>query len=135
MKRRRALLAVLLLAALPGVGAAATRPPAEQKKIDWLIEKIGQSKATFIRNGTGYDAAKAVSHLKFKLFMAGSRVQTVKDFIEGVASSSSETGKPYFIRMPGAAAPMPMHDWLTTKLADYDKSQRGPPTPTPARAL
>ena len=133
MKRRRALLAVVLLAALPGAGAAAKRPPAEQKKIDWLIDQVGQSKATFIRNGTGYDAAKAVSHLKFKLFMAGSRVQTVKDFVEGVASSSSETGKPYLIRLPGASAPTPMHEWLTAKLAEYDKLQRGPATPTPAR--
>jgi hypothetical protein len=134
MKRRRAFLAVLLLAALPGAGEAAKRPPAEQKKIDWLIDQVGQSKATFIRNGTGYNAAKAVSHLKFKLFLAGSRVQTVKDFVEGVASSSSETGNPYLIRLPGAAAPTPMHDWLTAKLAQYDKAQRGLATPTPARA-
>jgi hypothetical protein len=132
MKRRCALLAALLLAALPGAGEAAKRPPAEQKKIDWLIDQVGQSKATFIRNGTGYDSAKAVSHLKFKLFMAGSRVQTVKDFVEGVASSSSETGNSYLIRLPGAAAPTPMHDWLTAKLAEYEKAQRRPAAPTPS---
>jgi len=133
IKRRRALLAVLLLAALPGAGEAAKRPPAEQKKIDWLIDQVAQSKATFIRNGTGYDAAKAVSHLRFKLFMAGSRVQTVKDFVEGVASSSSETGNPYLIRLEGSAAPIPMHDWLTKKLAEYEKPPHSltPPPPAP----
>ncbi|HEY6050120.1 MAG TPA: DUF5329 family protein [Thermoanaerobaculia bacterium] len=133
MKSRRSLLAVALLATLPGAAIAAKRPPAEQKKIDWLIEQVGQSKATFIRNGTGYDAAKAVSHLKFKLLMAGARVQTAKDFVEGVASSSSETGQPYLIRLPGAAAPSPMHDWLMAKLAEYDKAQ-ATARPTPTRA-
>jgi len=134
MKRERALIAALFLVlAISPAAWAAKRPPAEQKKIDWLIEQVGQSNAVFIRNGTAYDAAKAVSHLKFKLFMAGARVQTVKDFVEGVASSSSETGQPYLIRPHGAAAPMPMHDWLTARLAEYDRAQGKPvPTPTPA---
>jgi len=71
----------------------ASRPAAEQAKIDWLLEEIGHSKATFIRNGKEYDAAKAVSHLKTKLMFAGRRVQTVRQFIVGVASHSEETGK------------------------------------------
>jgi hypothetical protein len=113
-----------------GAALAAKRPAAEQKKIDWLLEQVARSNATFIRNGTAYDAEKAVSHLKFKLFMAGARVQTVKDFVEGVASSSSETGKPYLIRPRGAAAPIPMHDWLMARLAEYEKAPRPPSTPT-----
>ena len=133
MKRRRVLLALALLVGVSAGASAAKRPPAEQKKIDWLIGQVGQSKATFIRNGVGYDAAKAVSHLKFKLFMAGSRVQTVKDFVEGVASSSSETGEPYLIRVPRALAPAPMRDWLVGKLAEYEKASGSPPpAATPA---
>ena len=132
MRRRAALLAFPLLFGWTAAAMAAKRPPAEQKKIDWLIEQVGQTNAVFIRNGTSYDAAKAVSHLKFKLFMAGSRVQTVKDFVEGVASSSSETGQPYLIHLRGAAAPIPMHDWLTGKLAEYGKAPAAvAPTPTP----
>ena len=132
MRRRAALLAFPLLFGWTAAAMAAKRPPAEQKKIDWLIEQVGQTDAVFIRNGTSYDAAKAVSHLKFKLFMAGSRVQTVKDFVEGVASSSSETGQPYLIHLRGAAAPVPMHDWLTGKLAEYGKAPAAAtPTPTP----
>lgn len=134
MKRLRAAAAVLLLVlAICPAADAAKRPAAEQKKIDWLIEKVGQSDAVFYRNGTAYDAAKAASHLKFKLFMAGARVQTVKDFVEGVASSSSETGQPYLIRPHGASAPMPMHEWLTARLAEYDRAQGRPVrTVTPA---
>jgi len=134
MLHRAALIALPLLLAWTAAAIAAKRPPAEQKKIDWLIEQVGQTDAVFIRNGTSYDAAKAVSHLKFKLFVAGSRVQTVKDFVEGVASSSSETGQPYLIRPRGAAAPIPMHDWLTAKLAEYGKApaaSTSTPTPTP----
>ena len=63
--------------------------------------------------------------------MAGSRVQTVKDFVEGVASSSSETGQPYLIHLRGAAAPILMHDWLTAKLAEYEKAPAANRTPTP----
>lgn len=132
-KRERALLAVLFLVlGICPAAQAAKRPEAEQKKIDWLIGKVEQSNAVFVRNGTAYDAAKAASHLRFKLFMAGSRVQTVKDFVEGVASTSSETGKPYLIRPRGASAAMPMHEWLTARLAEYDRGQGKPiPTPTP----
>ena len=135
MRRRAALLAFPLLL-WTAAALAAKRPPAEQKKIDWLIDQVGRTNAVFIRNGTSYDAAKAVSHLKFKLFMAGSRVQTVKDFVEGVASSSSETGQPYLIHLRGAATPIPMHDWLTAKLAEYEKglpASTSTPTPTPKR--
>ncbi|HEX5856315.1 MAG TPA: DUF5329 family protein, partial [Thermoanaerobaculia bacterium] len=76
--------------------------------------------ATFIRNGTEYDASKAVSHLKTKLLFAGRRVQTARQFIVGVASRSSESGKPYEIRFPdGRQAPMEV--WLLERLAVYEK--------------
>src|SRR5207249_5843772 len=79
---------------------AASRPEAEQTKIDWLLAEVGNSKGVFIRNGKEYDASRAVSHLKTKLLFAGKRVQTVRQFIVGVASHSEETGKPYEIRLP-----------------------------------
>jgi len=102
--------------------AAASRPAAEQTKIDWLLEEVGNSKATFIRNGKEYDASTAVSHLKTKLLFAGRRVQTVRQFIVGVASRSSESGLPYEIRLPdGRQAPMEV--WLLERLAVYEKGQ------------
>src|SRR5262249_239110 len=84
MKRTKPLIVVLLLVALDAAGAS--RPAGEQTKIDWLLREIGDSKAVFIRNGKEYEADKAVSHLKTKLFFAGSRVQTARQFIVGVAS-------------------------------------------------
>jgi hypothetical protein len=100
-----------------------SRPAAEQTKIEWLLAEIGNSKATFIRNGQEYDASKAVSHLKTKLFFAGRRVQTVRQFIVGVASHSEETGKPYEIRLPDGTQ-KPMQVWLMERLLVYEKGQK-----------
>jgi hypothetical protein len=120
--------------------AAAGRPAAEQAKIDWLLVEIRNSKATFIRNGNEYDAAKAVSHLKTKLLFAGRRVQTARQFIVGVASHSEESGKPYEIREPDGKQ-IPMETWLLERLAVFEKGARSqrppappPPAPTPSPA-
>lgn len=113
---RKTLRSALILAAFAASSAyAASRPAAEQSKIDWLLTQIDQSGAIFIRNGKGYDAKKAVSHLKTKLFFAGKRVQTANDFIKGVASHSEETGKPYEIRFADRKQ-RPLADWLSERL-------------------
>ncbi len=111
---------VLLLAATGAVGVS--RPAAEQAKIDWLLAEVGNSKATFVRNGKEYDGAKAMAHLKTKLLFAGRRVQTVRQFIVGIASHSEETGKPYEIRLPDGKQ-QPMLVWLMERLAVYEKGE------------
>ncbi|HYR46642.1 MAG TPA: DUF5329 family protein [Thermoanaerobaculia bacterium] len=110
----------------------ATRPAAEQGKIDWLLKEIGNSRATFIRNGKEYDAARAVDHLKFKLLWAGRRVQTARQFIVGVASHSQETGKPYEIR-PSGGKQMPFEEWLLERLAVYEKGESARKQPAAPR--
>jgi hypothetical protein len=126
--------AVLVVFGMAWPARAANRPPVEQTKIDWLLAEIGNSKATFIRNGQEYDAAKAVSHLKTKLLFAGKRVQTVRQFIVGVASHSEETGKPYEIRdSDGKQGKMEV--WLLERLAVYEKGAAAlKPTVMPAPA-
>ena len=117
--------ALILLAALcfgAPFAQAGSRPDAEQARIDWLLEEIGNSKATFIRNGKEYEAAKAVSHLKTKLMFAGSRVQTAKQFIVGLATNSSESGKPYEIRMPDGKQ-LKLEAWLLDRLAVREKGE------------
>jgi hypothetical protein len=104
------------------VAFAASRPAGEQAKIDWLLEEIGNSKATFIRNGKEYDASKAVSHLKTKLLFAGSRVQTARQFIVGLASNSSESGKPYEIRLPDGNQ-LKLGAWLLDRLFVREKGE------------
>jgi hypothetical protein len=108
----------------------AVRPAAEQAKIDRLLAQVRSSGATFIRNDQEYDAEKAASHLRTKLFLAGRRVQTARDFIRGVASRSQESGRPYLLRFPGTA-PRPLQDWLLERLAEMEAPPPTFPAPHP----
>jgi hypothetical protein len=117
MRRAHPLLA-LLLVALPL--AAAKRPGAEQEKIDWLLSEIERSDATFLRNGVEYDGRNAASHLKTKLFWAGKRVQTARDFILGVCSHSEASGKPYEVRFKDGTQ-RPLEKWLSERLDAFEK--------------
>ena len=122
MAARKRIVLVLTLVLVAFQASAATRPAEEQAGIDWLLDQISNSKATFIRNGQEYDAAKAVSHLKTKLMFAGKRVQTVRQFIVGVASHSEQSGKPYEIRTPDGKQG-PMATWLMERLAIYEQGK------------
>jgi hypothetical protein len=110
--------------------AAAKRPEAEQAKIDMLLSEIENADATFVRNGSEYEGRKAASHLRTKLFFAGKRVQTARDFVTGVASHSEESGQPYEIRPRGGAA-RPLADWLLERLRRLE--ERPTLSATPAR--
>ncbi len=125
-------LTALLLAAVASAAYGASRPAGEQSKIDWLIDQVGSSGATFIRNGKEYEAKKAVSHLKSKLFFAGSRVQTARDFIVGVASHSEASGKIYEVRFADGKQ-KPVGDWLAERLNDLEKGRAVAEKPGPMR--
>jgi len=119
---KRATAAVLLLFFVSAL-LAATRPEEEQEKIDWLLAEMKNANAIFIRNGKEYNGEKAASHVKSKLWFAGKRVQTVREFIVGVASSSEETGRPYEIcRKDGTQEAL--EKWLLERLAVYEKGLR-----------
>ena len=116
--RKACFLLALLLVALPL--AAAKRPGAEQEKIDWLLSEIERSDATFLRNGAEFDGRKAASHLNMKLFWAGKRVRTARDFILGVCSHSEASGKPYEVRFKDDTR-RPLAQWLTGRLDAFEK--------------
>ena len=111
--RRAGLLAVLLLVALPL--AAGKRPDAEQEKINWLLGEVQRSDAVFLRNGAEYDGRKAASHLKTKLFWAGNRVQTAREFVRGVCAHSETSGKPYEVRFKDGSKKS-LETWLSERL-------------------
>ena len=120
----------LSLTALPL--AAATRPAAEQEAIDWLLLEVKGSDAVFIRNGSEYDGEKAAAHLKSKLFWAGKRVQTARDFIVGVASHSEASSKPYEIRSRDGKRG-PLEKWLFERLEIFEKAAKAR-APSPGAA-
>jgi len=120
MRRAAAAMTLFLFAALL---LAATRPEEEQEKIDWLLAEMKNADAIFIRNGKEYSGDRAASHVKSKLWFAGKLVQTVREFIVGVASFSEETGRPYEIcRKDGTQEPL--EKWLLERLAVYEKGLR-----------
>jgi hypothetical protein len=75
------------------------RDAKEDARIDALLKGIASLEgATFVRNGEEHRAKDAADHLRSKLERSGERVKTAEDFIDGCATKSSVTGKPYKIR-------------------------------------
>ena len=121
-----------LVFALAAFAVAASRPAEEQSKIDWLLDQIGGSGAIFIRNGQEYEAKKAVSHLKQKLWFAGRRVQTARDFIAGCATHSEQSGKTYEIRFADGKQRR-LAEWLNERLAELEKGKAVPEKAAPKK--
>lgn len=71
----------------------------EKEKIEALIAGLeAKTDATFIRNGSEYDAKSAAKFLRGKWRAHGKEIKTAKDFIDKAASVSSTSSKPYEIR-------------------------------------
>jgi hypothetical protein len=91
-----------------------------ESEIDSLLDAIGRSECTFIRNGKRHDAEDAEDHLRMKLRRGKRYVTTTETFIERLASSSSMSKQPYLIECPGREI-APTGDWLMQRLAELRK--------------
>ncbi|WP_414164450.1 YfeK family protein [Superficieibacter sp. BNK-5] len=90
---------VALLGALP---AFAKLNAHEEARINAMLNALVQKQdLTFVRNGDAHNCEEAVSHLRVKLGNTRNRIDTAEQFIDKVASSSSITGKPYIVKIPG----------------------------------
>lgn len=105
----------LLLCLLPFVAHADDAAPAE---IDFLLETIGGSNCTFIRNGKRYDSVAAEDHLRMKYRKGKRYAPTSEKFIERLASKSYLSKKLYFIECEGDKK-IPSGDWLMQRLGEY----------------
>jgi hypothetical protein len=104
---------------------AGDRSPGEDARIEYLLAIVASMHdAQFIRNGTPYDSAAAVRHLRLKLRAAGSRIKTAEDFIRYCASASSVSGRPYEIRFSDGRV-VRAADFLRGKLSEFDKENEG----------
>ncbi|MFM2197186.1 MAG: hypothetical protein RLZZ505_618 [Verrucomicrobiota bacterium] len=112
-------LLALLLCLIPAMAFA--RDAKQDARIEHLISHVESLKgAVFIRNGTEYDTKAAGGHLRMKLGKAGDKVKTAEDFINGLASESSTSGKPYQIRKPDGTV-VETKAYFYTRLKEYDK--------------
>ena len=117
---RNALLATAAMAtlALSQTAGAASESPAKTE-IDHLLEFVGTSSCTFVRNGTEYPADKAREHLAGKYKFVGSRIASAEDFIKYLATGSSMSGEPYHVKCGKTDALSGA--WLADELRRYRK--------------
>jgi hypothetical protein len=114
-------LLALMLCALALRPAHAKTPATEDQRIEYLIGSVEQlSNATFIRNGSAYDARAAADHLRRKWSAAGTRVKTAQQFIDLCASKSSISGQPYQIRFSDGTL-VTSEAFLRAKLKEMDR--------------
>lgn len=74
----------------------------EEARVNAMLDALSQQKTlVFVRNGTEHNSEEAVSHLRLKLGNTRNRIDTAEQFIDKVASSSSISGKPYTVKIPG----------------------------------
>ena len=107
--------AALFIAALlffPAVSCAAM-----QEEIDHLLNYIKTSDCVFIRNNSPHTPEKAVKHIQKKYNYLKKRIKATEDFIQGAATQSSISGKPYMIICDGKE--MATADWLRAELQRY----------------
>ncbi|GEM_PF-3368857 len=72
----------------------------EEGKIDYLIERVRNSKLVFTRNKVEYDGASAATFLRWKLNRwqtKGAKIDTAQKFISVITSGSTTTGQPYTV--------------------------------------
>ena len=83
--------------------------------INYLLDYIAKSDATFIRNGQSHTPEEAVNHIKAKYEHFKSEIKTPEDFIRLSASKSLLSGQPYRVRTADGKE-MRLDAWLMAAL-------------------
>ena len=109
------LLAIILLSAFPNKIVAGD---SLEQTINYLLDYVGKSDATFIRNGQTHTPQEAANHIKAKYEHFKSEIKTPEDFIRLSASKSLLTGQPYLVRTADGKE-MHLDAWLTEALKKH----------------
>ena len=89
-----------------------------EQTINYLLDYVTKSDATFIRNGQTHTPQEAVNHIKAKYEHFKNEIKTPEDFIRLSASKSLLTGQPYLVRTKGGKE-MELSVWLTDALKQH----------------
>jgi uncharacterized protein DUF5329 len=95
---------------------------AMNEEIDYILNTVATSNCVFIRNGKEYGGEAAKDHLSLKRNRGKRYFSSADEYIENLASSSSWSGKPYYIRC-GEEEQQLAKDWFTAVLQGYRDSQ------------
>ncbi|MBT8359324.1 MAG: DUF5329 family protein [Desulfobacterales bacterium] len=118
MKRQNACaLLVLFFLLLPWCEAAANMTEASEQEITHLLDYIGNSECSFIRNDTTYSKARAREHILRKYTYIKTKITTTEQFIEHAASQSSITKVKYLVRCNDVTSST--ESWLEQELSAY----------------
>jgi hypothetical protein len=102
MKRSIQILLIAVIALVLTQSAWAKLEGDELGRVEALLTLLAtKSDVIFVRNGKEYSVDKGVSHLRTKLNQTKNRLTTCEEFVDNVASSSSISGKPYLVILPG----------------------------------
>jgi hypothetical protein len=88
------------------------------ESINYLLNYVAKSDATFIRNGQIHTPQEAVDHIKAKYEHFKNEIKTPEDFIRLSASKSLLTGQPYLVRTRDGKE-MQLDTWLTAALKNH----------------
>lgn len=106
---------------------SASAPLSQEARIDALIAHLEVLEgATFIRNGSPHTAKEAADHLRRKRDYVGDKITTAEQFIDELASKSSQSGEPYKIKLKDGSE-VPAGEYLKQKLPEIDAILRGQP--------
>ena len=118
---QRQLVAWVLALALWLPGSASSALPASVRvEVECLLASVRNSGCLFFRNGTWHEGKAAEAHLrdKFDHLVFHGRIESVEDFIEGAATTSSLSGRPCSLKCAGSEA-VSSDRWLLNRLARH----------------
>jgi len=98
-------------------------PPNETVEIEELLAAIQASGLVFIRNGEESDASAAAGHFRNKWRNATPPLVTAQAFINRIASCSSVTGEPYYVKLADGSQ-VKAATWLHRQLQDIHEQKK-----------
>ena len=113
----KSVLAALVL--LTSFSAHADVSPNTKQEISHLFTHLKSSGCEFNRNGSWYNADKAVDHLnqKYEYLLNKGLIVTTEDFIQKAAAESSMSHKPYLVKCGEKEAKSAI--WFKEELAKF----------------
>jgi len=98
-------------------------PPSQQHEVAHLLQFVGKSSCSLIRNGSSHKGGDAAAHIEKKYDYFREKIKTTEQFIELAASTSTSSGKEYRVSCPGEAQ-ITSRAWLLNELERYRRQQR-----------
>ena len=106
------------------VGMADESIPADlDRTIAYLLQYVAGSNMIFIRNGVMHSPVKAEAHMRRKYEYFKDRIRSPEDFIRLCASKSTQTGRPYQVKLADGRL-LRTDQWMLSVLSQY-RSETG----------